>query len=238
MGKRSGEEHGYENRVRELRQAQDISAKVLAERIGTTESQIARLERGTRELSLTWMRRIAGGLGCSVPELLTPEDLYPPYVPQTDPEDPEGSFAFVRPSAPFRRPWPIPLWGAGASYSPNGCVYFDADFLDENSIDPFRCVVIETRDASMEPTLAGGSVCLVDRRYSALVEDELCAFLLPGGEPTIRRLEAAGKRWVLRADNKAFRDRLYEEAMSSIGLVLWTSRMTFDLKQLSRAQAP
>ena len=233
MQKRSNKEHKYENRIREVRKLQGLALRELADRVDTTWGQLGRLERGDRDLSLTWLRKIARALGCGLPELLLPEDLHPPFVTDAEEAGPDQPFAFAKPSSGFGVPWPIPLWGAGAGYSPHGCVCFASDFLERYEIDPFRCVVIELGDVSMEPALPRGSVVLVDRRYNAMVENEICAFLLPKDRPTIRRLERAGDRWVLKAENQTYRDQLWDDAMTPLGLVLWTSRMVFTSPQQS-----
>ena len=217
MPERANEEGAHPNRIREVREKRGLTIGVLAERTDVSSSQIYRLERGARELTLTWMRRLSAALECSVPELLLPDDLAPPFVAQAIPG------------------WPIPVWYMGAGYSPNRCVYFTMEFLDQINVDPARCVLIEVRDSSMEPGLAQGSVCLVDRRYTALVPDEICAFLLPGNEPTIRRLEPAGDHWVLKADGRHYPRRLLDESVLPLGLVLWTARMVFNPQTLDAA---
>jgi transcriptional regulator with XRE-family HTH domain len=76
------------NRIKELREAQDISALQLAEMLGTTQSTIWRLETGERKLSEDWMRRIAKALGVRPTELLAAatlaefEDEVEPYIPE------------------------------------------------------------------------------------------------------------------------------------------------------------
>jgi len=73
------------NRIRELRRAKGWTATQLADRVGTSNVQISRLETGDRKLTVDWMERLADVLGCrpadimeapTVPELVT--DLAPP----------------------------------------------------------------------------------------------------------------------------------------------------------------
>lgn len=59
------------NRIRELRERRGWSADDLAQRAGTYQRQISRLENGERKLTAEWMMRIANAL--EVP----PEDLLP-----------------------------------------------------------------------------------------------------------------------------------------------------------------
>ena len=66
---------GYENarlayelgrRIRELREAQGLSQRQLADRMGTTQSVIARLEAGGSKPSMTTLERIAAALGTAI----------------------------------------------------------------------------------------------------------------------------------------------------------------------------
>src|SRR6187401_569620 len=53
---------GMPNRIRELRVARKLTMATLADRVGTSEQQISRIERGHRRLTDDWMRRIATAL--------------------------------------------------------------------------------------------------------------------------------------------------------------------------------
>ena len=61
------------NRVREWRQRKGLSIEELARRSRTTASQISKLERGERRLTVEWMTRLAKGLGCRREDLLPDE---------------------------------------------------------------------------------------------------------------------------------------------------------------------
>ena len=63
----------FMNRVREWRQRKGLSIEELARRSRTTASQISKLERGERRLTLDWMTRLAKGLGCRREDLLPTE---------------------------------------------------------------------------------------------------------------------------------------------------------------------
>lgn len=58
------------NRIRDLREARGLSLHALARLVGTTASQIGRLERGERKLTIEWIERIAPGLSVNPLELL------------------------------------------------------------------------------------------------------------------------------------------------------------------------
>jgi transcriptional regulator with XRE-family HTH domain len=50
------------NRIRELREQRGLTGEQLAERVGTTQGQIHKLESGKRRLTVEWMQRIAKAL--------------------------------------------------------------------------------------------------------------------------------------------------------------------------------
>lgn len=52
--------------VRELREAQELSQSQLAERLGTTQSVIARLEAGGSKPTLRTLERVAAALGVRI----------------------------------------------------------------------------------------------------------------------------------------------------------------------------
>jgi transcriptional regulator with XRE-family HTH domain len=61
------------NRIREFREAKGLSQQALAERIGTSQPQMDRLEKGQRRLTQDWMLRIARELGCRPADILSSE---------------------------------------------------------------------------------------------------------------------------------------------------------------------
>lgn len=59
------------NNIRKIRTEKGISAQQLADRVGTSPTQIRRLEIGTRRLTTDWMTRIADAIGCSAIDLMS-----------------------------------------------------------------------------------------------------------------------------------------------------------------------
>ncbi|MFA5121494.1 S24 family peptidase [Zavarzinia sp.] len=66
------------NRLAEMRRRAGLTQDQLAEAAGTVRSQIVKLERGERRLTVDWMLRLAKPLGCE------PKDLLPPEEPATN----------------------------------------------------------------------------------------------------------------------------------------------------------
>ena len=57
--------------LREWRLAKGLTQPELATRAGTVKSEISRLEKGSRKMTLDWMSNFAKALGISVEELMT-----------------------------------------------------------------------------------------------------------------------------------------------------------------------
>jgi transcriptional regulator with XRE-family HTH domain len=64
------------NRIRELREARGMSRAALAERAATAAAQIQKLELGLRQLTHTWMLKLAPALGCNPADLLPESDKH------------------------------------------------------------------------------------------------------------------------------------------------------------------
>lgn len=58
------------NRIREIRELAGLSVLELANRVGTSDTQIRRLEQGKRRLTEDWMQRIARALDCTPADLI------------------------------------------------------------------------------------------------------------------------------------------------------------------------
>lgn len=61
------------NRIKELRLKAGLTLDQLAERVGTTNQQISRLEKGERRLTQGWMEKIGPALGVPAPALIAPD---------------------------------------------------------------------------------------------------------------------------------------------------------------------
>lgn len=68
------------NRIREIRQSRKLSLQQVADQVGTTRTQIMRLETGVRRLTDTWMYRLGRVLDCHPAEFL--ENSAPGYPPK------------------------------------------------------------------------------------------------------------------------------------------------------------
>lgn len=63
------------NRIKELREDRGLTLEQLAEKVGTSHTQISRLEHGKRRLDINWMQRVAKALVCQPQDLMVPGAL-------------------------------------------------------------------------------------------------------------------------------------------------------------------
>lgn len=66
--------HDAPNRIRELRLEAGLSQQALGDAVGTSKMTISDLERGSMQLTVDYMRRIALALGVVPADLLPPSD--------------------------------------------------------------------------------------------------------------------------------------------------------------------
>jgi transcriptional regulator with XRE-family HTH domain len=75
------------NRIKEIRERQGLSQAKLGALVGTSQAEISRLENEERELTESWMRRIAVALGVHPADLIAAAELtddVEPYFPSAD----------------------------------------------------------------------------------------------------------------------------------------------------------
>jgi len=59
-----------QNNIRKLRQAKKLTMKELAEKVGTSQQQVDRLEKSRRRLTAEWMDKFSKALSCTPLELV------------------------------------------------------------------------------------------------------------------------------------------------------------------------
>jgi len=64
------QDNGTGSNIRRIRKERGLTAKEFAARIGTSPSQVSRLEKGRRRLTELWLKRIARGLDVAINDLL------------------------------------------------------------------------------------------------------------------------------------------------------------------------
>lgn len=87
------EPHWHEppmNRIREIREAAGLSSTELAELVGTSSSQILRLETGERRLTVEWMQKIAQALRVTPTDLISNTGLAEITEDEVEPVAPDA----------------------------------------------------------------------------------------------------------------------------------------------------
>lgn len=79
------------NRLSALRRQAGLTQDQLAQRADTVRSQIVKLERGERRLTVDWMLRLAKALNCDPKDLLPPEVSAPQPAPSPWATGPGGA---------------------------------------------------------------------------------------------------------------------------------------------------
>lgn len=164
-----------QHHLKELRDALGLTQQQLAEKAGTSQPQIKRLEAGERELTVPWAERIAPHLGVTPVELMFPK---------------------TRPG-----PKTLPIVGrVGAST--DGAVIQDNDHGPFGEISaPLGArgteVAVEVAGHSMGIYAPDGSLILYEDRQDPPREDmlgEVCVVGLPDGRVLVKRLLRGSKR--------------------------------------------
>lgn len=174
------------NRIKEFRDAAGMSQQQLAERVGTTNQQISRLESGERRLTVEWMARIAPVFRVAPARLIDPPDepivSVPTVVdmPPPDQGDPLSFSRVITEGLVGERDLPV---YAAAQGGPDGVLVVDQD--------PIRVVkrpaplfdapngfgILITGD-SMTPEFEHGDIALVNP-HRPLARDKTCIFIRP-----------------------------------------------------------
>jgi len=106
---------------------------------------------------------------------------------------------------------------------------FSCAWLKRMGVAAGKAVLLKLRGNSMEPTLHDGDLVLIDRRRARIRDRRIYAFVEPGGEARVKRLECAGDQLLIRSDNPDCSTELRgkDEAVriEVIGEVLWSGHV-------------
>ena len=218
--------------LKALRQARELTMQQLADAIGSSPSQIARLESGERRMTAQWMERLGRALGCDPSTLLTGEQ---------QPAAKSGRLSLVRsiPEIDVR----AGMGGGGeatVTYVPDGNGGMMAaddvrgqwslpdDYLAELHVDAGITRIIEVQGDSMEPTLRAGDRVMVDMRAKAPSPPGVFA-LWDGFGVVVKRIEHVPNTdpplLKIKSDNALHSE--YERTMEEvniIGRIVWYAR--------------
>jgi len=155
------------SRVRALRMEKGWSLAELAERAGTTASQIMKLEKSQRRLDLAWIERLAAAFEISGGELLGNAPQYPVH------------------------PFMIPLigdiaagnWMEAVQQNPE-MIFSPVDDLSD------KAFALRTKGDSMDKIIPDGGYVVIDPTDAELREGKVYAVMNSDGETTIKRFRS------------------------------------------------
>tara|TARA_R110000868_G_scaffold936_4_gene7153 strand:+ start:1925 stop:2482 length:558 start_codon:yes stop_codon:yes gene_type:complete len=119
-----------------------MSAADLAEKTGTSQPQITRLERGERRLTVDWMQRLAKALGCQPSDLFNAATLAE-FNEEATPYVQEGPFA-----------------ATARALASKGLAYYTiaSDSVEQLGIAPGTIVLIDMTQAAVDAVKTGDVV--------------------------------------------------------------------------------
>jgi phage repressor protein C with HTH and peptisase S24 domain len=186
--------------LRSLREAAGLSQAALAERIYTTQSQIDRLEKGERRLTIDWMTRLGSALGVDPAALLPPSDPAAARPP---------------PSLPQRHEMPRDVPVFGTAMGANGEGAFTINLTGQ--VDTVRrgpgiansrgVFAIYVEGESMAPRFQPGELVYLDKHRPIRVGDDVVLVVASpntGDEPRsyLKRLvRRTAERWICEQFN-------------------------------------
>ncbi len=116
--------------------------------------------------------------------------------------------------------------GAGAqveSEALSGYLAFTRTWVRGRQLVPDQLAVIEVQGDSMEPTLHGGDVVLLDMRTQQPRDNTIYTLRLDT-ELVVKRLRKDGSEWFIHSDNPAYRPEPLGADATIVGRVVWLGR--------------
>jgi phage repressor protein C with HTH and peptisase S24 domain len=216
------------NRIREWRLKRGLSMQGLAERVESSRQQIHKLERGERQLTETWMRRLARPLSCEPAELLIESRPHGDAAASAEGGEAvsDSDVTDARPIS-FDRRDPIPVY-ASAQGGPDGTIltYEPIEFADRPEplfgvLNAFAMYVVND---SMEPKYSQGALLLVHPGRPVRRNDYvLVVKQSEDGDHSalVKQLvHIDGNKIVLRQFNPAHEFELSTDDIASVSLVI------------------
>lgn len=185
------------NRIREIREKNGWSQALLADRVGTSQAQVYKLENNQRRLSDFWMTKFASALGC------TPIDLFAQHKKMVQ------IVGYV---------------GAGQEIIPMDDESFEEIERPLGDDLPENIVAVRVSGDSMEPQLEDGWLIFYSREQDGVPPDcigELCVVKLENEGILVKKLKQGSKPGLhhLFSKNTAF-EPLFDQKLTWAARVL------------------
>lgn len=204
--------------LREMRQRCQLSMEALAKRVGTSASQINKLEKGERRLTEEWLHRLATALECAPGDLLNNPssrglsapagggaefvDLPVCSLSSMDTDGPAAGIGRYLYRTTFRRDWLQPV----------------------SNVPARDLVVYVVATDALEPTIRSGAYAVAEPVNNGLCGDGLYVVEM-GGSLAIRRITQipGGDRLSVRADNPAYpsSDHVERNGVRLVARIIW-----------------
>ena len=100
------------------------------------------------------------------------------------------------------------------------------EWFARKAVNPNQCVIVSVAGDSMEPTLYGGDLVMIDQQVQTIRDLRLYAFVDAGGDARVKRFQKLDDHLILSSDNKdhpaEMRSAAEAEQMTIIGQVVWS----------------
>lgn len=203
-------------RIAAAREAKGWKRPALAEAMGTSTSQVERLEKSQRRMTTDWLERAATALGTTLAALMGDSDA---STDQATPPPPPPNAEAVRyeGSSLERMQENLPIFGTALGSSR----LFDGEAIEQTMLNSGeaigylkRPVLLNGRDdvyglyvhgSSMEPAHMAGSTIIAEMRRPPRIGDDVVVYLRPDGEEDdghraravlVKRLVRRGASWI------------------------------------------
>lgn len=175
------------NRLKDIREARDLTQAQIAEMVGTAPATISRLESGAMQMTEVWARRIAKALNLHLSEVFG--EVVPPAYPGMAVlgEVQAGVWCEAEVADALRYPplpiFPDPLYSSKAQYA----LRVRGESMNRVVRDGSYIVCVSWAEIGRDPR--EGDLVVVERRRAGLVET------------TVKRIKFAGGQMVLAPDS-------------------------------------
>ena len=109
------------------------------------------------------------------------------------------------------------------NYQKSCYVAFHSDWFAKHKLDFEHCVIVEVRDASMEPTIAEHSIVLIDRSRCRRRIGNIYAIRI-NNNIVVRRLDKNKDQWHLVSDHPKWKSEPFPDSAEIIGEIKWTAK--------------